>query len=125
MPEELVSAYDWTSSLETQMMENLHSGSQKVLLCNVQLSVSFLSFGVRLNGPPVAFFSIMLINKIDPSGCILSRSLRTQMSAFAGKLSRNIAEVPTLRGKPFFLLLRIAIVYLFFSMIKAMKRFTL
>ena len=30
MPDELVSAYDWTSSLEKQMMENLHSGSQKV-----------------------------------------------------------------------------------------------
>ncbi|XP_073239284.1 VWFA and cache domain-containing protein 1-like [Porites lutea] len=29
IPDELVSAYDWTSSLETQMMENLHSGSQK------------------------------------------------------------------------------------------------
>ena len=71
MPDELVSAYDWTSSLETQMMENLHSGSQKVFLCNVQLSVSFLSFGVRLNGCPVAFVSIMLTNKIDPSGCIL------------------------------------------------------
>ena len=71
MPDELVSAYDWTSSLETQMMENLHSGSQKVLLCNVQLSVSFLSFGVRLNGCPVAFLSIMLTNKIDPFGCIL------------------------------------------------------
>ena len=71
MPDELVSAYDWTSSLETQMMENLHSGSQKVLLCNVQLSVSFLSFGVRLNGRPVAFLSIMLTNKIDSSGCIL------------------------------------------------------
>lgn len=71
MPDELVSAYDWTSSLETQMMENLHSGSQKVLLCNVQLSVSFLSFGVRLNGCPVAFLSITLTNKIDPFGCIL------------------------------------------------------
>lgn len=71
MPDELVSAYDWTSSLETQMMENLHSGSQKVLLSNVQLSVSFLSFGVRLNGCPVAFLSIMLTNKIDPFGCIL------------------------------------------------------
>ena len=31
MPDELVSAYDWTSSLEKQMKENFHSGSQKVL----------------------------------------------------------------------------------------------
>ena len=32
MPEEFVSAYDWTSSLEKQMVKNLHSGSQKVLI---------------------------------------------------------------------------------------------
>lgn len=32
MPDELVSAYDWTSSLEKQMMENVESRSQKVFL---------------------------------------------------------------------------------------------
>ena len=32
MPDALVSAYDWTSSLEQQMMENVDSRSQKVFL---------------------------------------------------------------------------------------------
>ena len=32
MPDALVSAYDWTSSLEKQMMENVDSRSQKVFL---------------------------------------------------------------------------------------------
>lgn len=31
MPDELVSAYDWTIPLEKEMMENVHSKSQKVL----------------------------------------------------------------------------------------------
>lgn len=43
MPDELVSAYDWTIPLEKEMMENVHSKSQKVL----QLYFEQIYSGIR------------------------------------------------------------------------------
>lgn len=43
MPDELVSAYDWTIPLEKEMMKNVHCKSQKVL----QLYFEQIYSGIR------------------------------------------------------------------------------
>lgn len=92
MPDELVSAYDWTIPLEKEMMENVHSKSQKVL----QLYFEQIYSGIHRSTRQTVIFesehivSVLLKNvtRWSPSNCDL-RNWKFCLNFWRGSVSQE------------------------------------